>query len=74
MSDRRVLVKVFAARDQAARKKERSQLLDEFVEMSGPTRLHACRLSTTTTADARYERKSSTVWTRMPAVVSGRFR
>ena len=39
MSDRRVLVKVFAARYQAARKKERSQILDESVEMSGYTRL-----------------------------------
>jgi len=43
MSDRRVLVKVFAARYQAARKKERSQILDESVEMSGYTRLRVRR-------------------------------
>jgi hypothetical protein len=41
MSERRVLVKAFAARYQAGRKKERSQILDEFVEVSGYTRLHA---------------------------------
>ena len=41
MSERRVLVKAFAAGYQAGRKKERSQILDEFVGVSGYTRLHA---------------------------------
>jgi hypothetical protein len=41
MSERRVLVKAFAARYQAGGKKQRSRVLDEFVEVSGYGRAYA---------------------------------
>jgi hypothetical protein len=41
MGERRVLVKAFAARYQAARKKERGAILDEFVDVSGYNRVYA---------------------------------
>ncbi len=41
MGDRKVLVKAFAARYRAARKKERGAILDEFVAVSGYNRVYA---------------------------------
>lgn len=41
MGDRKVLVKAFAARYRAARKKERGTILDEFVAVSGYNRVYA---------------------------------
>jgi hypothetical protein len=41
MSERKVLVKAFAARYRTGRKKERVAILDEFVAVSGYNRMYA---------------------------------